>query len=131
MGLWTLPTPERRSAAMLPPSSSASSPSAISAMRSAPRPSRACCAPTPAYAFALPTPAPAAPQARRLSQPRRIQLGAPGAGPLAWTNTAGMVQLTSVTDAYNRAINYRYHGSEFGYRLRAVEHFLGRKLHFH
>ena len=39
-------------------------------------------------------------------------------------------QVTSITDAYGRTVQYRYFGSEFGYRLREIEDCLARKLNF-
>ncbi len=49
-----------------------------------------------------------------------------------WERPSGseLDHLQSVTDAYGRTVQYRYYGAEFGYRLREIEDFLGRKLNF-
>jgi|GEM_PF-1310882 len=47
-----------------------------------------------------------------------------------WEVVEGVTQLTRAVDSYGRAIDYRYYGEAFDYKLREVEDFLGRKLSF-
>jgi hypothetical protein len=47
-----------------------------------------------------------------------------------WQRMGELDQVASITDTYGRSVQYRYYGSEFGYRLREIEDCLGRKLNF-